>query len=410
MKPPGIFIEPGGYKLGNMGDAAMLQVAYGRLRARWPDAAIRVITKNPARLQQICPGAIPIPATHRATWLRLRYWSEGIGANRRWDIQTECRRLLLRYTKRLEYREFAECIRQTDLLVVAGMGGINDFFAKHAFSILRVTNAFVERGIPSVMFSQGIGPLEDPALRALAAAVLKRVSRICLRESTFAVPLLLEMGVAEDRLTITGDDALALEPARKNLNVDGIGISLRSAGYAGTAGDEQILPALRHALIEIGQKTGAELVPIPISVPPNDCDITPISMVTGLPQAAVPVPRTPLDCVEAVARCRVVITGTYHAAVFALSLGIPVICLVKTSYYRNKFEGLRNEFGCGCEIVPYGEALGQRLLAAFWPMWRGYDAWALRLKEKARKQVEAGVAAYERAYELVNGGHSNHGR
>jgi colanic acid/amylovoran biosynthesis protein len=34
------------------------------------------------------------------------------------------------------------------------------------------------------------------------------------------------------------------------------------------------------------------------------------------------------------------VTGSYHAALFSLGLGIPVICLYQSAYYKAKFSGL----------------------------------------------------------------------
>jgi polysaccharide pyruvyl transferase WcaK-like protein len=51
----------------------------------------------------------------------------------------------------------------------------------------------------------------------------------------------------------------------------------------------------------------------------------------------------------------VVVAGSYHAAVFALSQGIPVVALVKSPYYVNKMVGLGDQFGAGCEIVRLDE-------------------------------------------------------
>jgi polysaccharide pyruvyl transferase WcaK-like protein len=50
-------------------------------------------------------------------------------------------------------------------------------------------------------------------------------------------------------------------------------------------------------------------------------------------------------------KCRIVVTGAYHAAVFALAQGIPTICVTAAKYYSAKFEGLAKLFGEGCTIV-----------------------------------------------------------
>ncbi len=55
--------------------------------------------------------------------------------------------------------------------------------------------------------------------------------------------------------------------------------------------------------------------------------------------------------IERVSRCRVVVTGNYQAAVFALAQGIPIVAVAATAYYRNKFQGLANQFQGGFRIV-----------------------------------------------------------
>ena len=47
-----ILVEPCAHHHLNLGDVAMLQVAVDRLRARWPDAWIGVITDAPDRLAE----------------------------------------------------------------------------------------------------------------------------------------------------------------------------------------------------------------------------------------------------------------------------------------------------------------------------------------------------------------------
>ena len=54
-----VVVETGDYLLKNMSDISMLQVAVNRLNGLWPDAVIQIITKNPVRLMNYCPGAAP---------------------------------------------------------------------------------------------------------------------------------------------------------------------------------------------------------------------------------------------------------------------------------------------------------------------------------------------------------------
>ena len=49
---------------------------------------------------------------------------------------------------------------------------------------------------------------------------------------------------------------------------------------------------------------------------------------------------SPEDVINCIARTRLVLTGSYHAAVFALAMGRPAICVAASGYYRSKFYGL----------------------------------------------------------------------
>ena len=46
-----------------------------------------------------------------------------------------------------------------------------------------------------------------------------------------------------------------------------------------------------------------------------------------------------------------VVTGSYHGGVFALSQGIPVVALSRSDYYDAKFHGLADMFGTGCSVL-----------------------------------------------------------
>ena len=48
---------------------------------------------------------------------------------------------------------------------------------------------------------------------------------------------------------------------------------------------------------------------------------------------------TPDALIAVVADCRVIVTGSYHAAVFGLARGVPAVCLTRLSYYDAKFAG-----------------------------------------------------------------------
>jgi colanic acid/amylovoran biosynthesis protein len=172
---------------------------------------------------------------------------------------------------------------------------------------------------------------------------------ITLREGMHGPRLLQEAGVDMRRCVVTGDDAIELaHSARPDKRGKAIGVNLRLAEYANVK--EDVVGRLGTVLRSIASQAGIPLLPIPISLQRDGEDAKAISNVLGNDEADHSI-TSPLDCIARVSACRVVVTGSYHAGVFALAQGIPVIGLASCEYYVDKFEGLRGQFGRACDVV-----------------------------------------------------------
>ena len=113
---------------------------------------------------------------------------------------------------------------------------------------------------------------------------------------------------------------------------------------------------------------------------------------------------SPLKVIKQVARCRVIVTGAYHAAVFALAQGIPVVALAKSEYFSKKLLGLEDQFGEGCQIVFLNEPdLPQRLHNAIEKAWENADKLREQLQKVALRQIELSRGSYERIQCLAAG-------
>ena len=88
-------------------------------------------------------------------------------------------------------------------------------------------------GVPVALLSQGIGPMEDSALRRRAAEVLPRSALIAVREGLEGPQLLAELGVPPSRVAVTGDDALALVVDAPVVAGEALGVNVRRSDYAG---------------------------------------------------------------------------------------------------------------------------------------------------------------------------------
>jgi colanic acid/amylovoran biosynthesis protein len=111
---------------------------------------------------------------------------------------------------------------------------------------------------------------------------------------------------------------------------------------------------------------------------------------------------TPAGVIKQVSRCRIVVTGAYHAAVFALAQGIPAVALARSPYFLDKFRGLRDIFDGGCEVVLLEpDNLDERLYKAMTAAWESADRLRAPLRNAASTQIEASQAAYRRFAEIV---------
>ena len=84
---------------------------------------------------------------------------------------------------------------------------------------------------------------------------------------------------------------------------------------------------------------------VPISHYPTEVDGAVNAALLGAWSEPADEVVTPLGVVEHISRCRAVVTGSYHAAVFALAQGIPAVGLTGSAYYDAKFAGLADQFG-----------------------------------------------------------------
>jgi colanic acid/amylovoran biosynthesis protein len=102
------------------------------------------------------------------------------------------------------------------------------------------------------------------------------------------------------------------------------------------------------------------------------------------------------------ANCRVIVTGSYHAAVFGLGQGVPAICLTKSAYYDAKFAGLRALFPTACSVLSVAEpnfgTLFTKAVADAWKLPQSAREAALH---SAISQRESGRRAYTRLRETV---------
>jgi colanic acid/amylovoran biosynthesis protein len=428
-----ILIDSGSYHALNLGDVAMLQAAILRLRELWPGASIAAVTNSPAALASHCPGVKPVPQAGRIAFrsdrwlgraerllpprLRDRFNAFHDRIRRRWPATLAAiiggKRMVALRRDCFAPLTYVQAVKRADLVIASGAGVFTDAFAENANGVLDTLEFAADCGVPTAAFGQGLGPVSGGALRRRMSEVLPRLALIALRERAEGLRLLDAIGVRPERVFVTGDDALEMANHGKRAEMgNALGINVRLAGYAGVAasGVDMIRTAIRRA----ADRLAVELIPLPIAHHPDCHDGTAISRLiadSNVPSPPVVTLATPAEVIAEVSRCRVVVTGSYHAAVFALAQGIPVVGIAATQYYVDKFAGLADLFGGGCDVVQIdAPGAGAVLEAAIVKAWA--DAPDLRdmLLRSADAQIHRARDAYRFIGCLVDAGALSHQR
>ncbi len=429
-------MQNGEYLMRNIGDLAMLSVTLRRLRERWPDAAIQVMTIAPALLRAYHPDVQPVSDGRMPAWLsdalstsgsRLRPGITGIASmgslRASGELAGAVRRLRAARRARAEPPStndhsaedarqdattqpvVAKALEGASLVLAMGGGYMTDVDAWQVHRTLDLLQGAVERGIPTAMVGQGFGPLTDEALIGRASKVLPAVDLIALREDRVGPDLLSRLGVEADRVLVTGDDAIELAYSlRRDQLGTNLGVCLRVAEYSPVAARAQ--EEIGRAVRSVAGAAGAQLSPLIVSENRAEDRRSTLPLVAGYPDVAPTQSRftTPQDVARRVGDCRVLVTGAYHLAVFALSQGVPVVGLSSSRYYDDKLLGLDAMFGGrGLHLVRLEEpALEDRVASAARAAWERAPALRSQLRERAEAQIELSSNAFQRVFALLD--------
>jgi len=434
--PVRVVVQNGEHWVRNVGDLAMLSVALRRMREHWPDASLQVMTSAPALLRAYHSDVRPISDGRMPRFLAEPLAAAGsrlglgvAGFASMGSLRT--REQLLGVIERLrnarqaapvtEPAEGSEsdgaepdisrrpaveaAFREASLVLAIGGGYMNDVDPWQFHRTLDLLHHGMQCGLPTAMVGQGFGPLTEPSLVARAAKVLPGVDLIALREDRVGPDLLAGLGVPADRIVVTGDDAIELAYAvRQDELGTGLGVCLRVAGYSPVAARAR--EAVGRAVRAVAGGFSARLVPLVISEQAAEDRRSTLPLVAEYLDVAPVQGRfvTPVEVAHRVGGCRVVVTGAYHLAVFALAQGIPVVGLSSSRYYDEKLLGLDAMFGGeGLHLVRLDDPdLEGRVASATRAAWERATALRSGLRERASGQIELSKRAYERVFSLVD--------
>jgi colanic acid/amylovoran biosynthesis protein len=418
---PRVFLDTSDYRLENFGDIAMLRTAVWRL-GEVTGAPPWVLTQDQESLARLCPGADAVSWEARRLWLAENEPFGRLTRRTPRALRTPLRRARARWRahaprllgralragaegrEREELDRFFGAFYGAGAVAVSGAGGITDHAARWCVPVLETLEVAARRGIPTALFSHGLGPLTDPALIRLARRVLPSLSVIALREGRHGPARLSELGVRGPAVVVTGDDALELAyEAAPQVPGESLGVNVRispSAGFdAGLIGELRPLVAafvcFRRAdarAIAIARQEGST---------PQGEFLSDYRAIAQVLDGLRPEESASADSLEEIlgriGACRVLLTGAYHAAVFALAQGIPAVCLAGSDYFEQKLSGLADAFGQACRVIRVRGALpAAELQGALSELWEA----APQIREPARERASQQIARSREAYRL----------
>lgn len=370
-----ILIEQSGYYHLNYGERVILRAAYSRLKDLFPHASFAVLTRNPEALAIDCPSVLPVMA--------------GAPLN---AAQPSIHPLLLAGTKWLRRQrqttlsaQVKDAINEADLVVATGGAYLNASSGDHAYKTYELLSEVIKAGVPFALMGHSFEPFTDDAIKRYAEQILPQAALITCRDSEVSPAILEALDVDERKYYITGDESLEIvynvSPAELG---SGIGVHLRVDAHAQISGAE--IAWLRPLLAQAIDQFDSDLVPLPFAI---DKDPTPIQAITGGDGGAS------VDTVEKLlaqfTKCRIVVTSHYHAAVFALAMGISVVGVVNSPAYADKFKGLKSKFHGGVSLIYVHQDGASEAIYSAWD-----EAPKLRteLLHTTRKQITAIKGAY----------------
>jgi colanic acid/amylovoran biosynthesis protein len=412
-----ILVENSGYGLSNHGDLAMLQVGTARIRTLLPGAELEVLTSAPDRLAVLVPGSRPLSLEGRRLFLEDRNLFGGLhrlfpgaaqaglqrlesGLRTTWPHAAAvwaARRMSRRGVDPRPLHEFLAAVSGCRALVATGGGFLTDAFAHHAVTVLELFRLARALGKPFFLFGQGIGPLTSPKLLQLARSVLPAAGLIALREGRQSEALLRSLGVPADRIRVTGDDAIEMAwRLRTDIPGNAVGFNVRVADYSQVG--PHLVRSCYDTVSDFAHARGATVLPTPIACGHRDSDVDQLVRTLSLDPAGVDALSSltsPESVIRQIGKCRLVVTGSYHAGVFAMAQGIPLVGLYRSSYYSDKFQGLAHQFGRGCIALSFDDPDFENALQR--AMTRLWDE-AADLREPLLQAAEAQIAASQEAF------------
>jgi polysaccharide pyruvyl transferase CsaB len=307
---PGIVLS-GYYGLGNAGDEAILEAIIADLRALCPDVDLTVLSAQPDNTAS----------------------AHGVRAVQRFSAP-----------------EVWRALGGARLLISGGGSLLQDVTSSRSLWYYLAVLAMAKlRGLRTMVYANGLGPIRGVINRWVSGAVLRRADLITLRDPDSARVLAAELGVRlPSAAALTADPAFGLRPLtgeRRLALLDEVGVKRAAEGADGPNGRHPVVGlALRpwpgsgdlarraaESVVQLlrDERDGSVLL-IPMQ---HTADVGLMSEVqaqcrdAGVEAHLASRPLGPREALTLVSACDLVVAMRLHALIFAASAGVPLVAI-----------------------------------------------------------------------------------
>lgn len=355
---------------GNFGDTAMLEAVVLDLLRELPTAELFVVDQPGLRtkiwsLSRVHKHPMPklvFPYEHALAevpyfWRYRERWRKGV---RRWLALglggiLSAKAIRIADADAFEGRSTLDALcAPFDGLHMVGGGYLTDTFPELLVQVCCLAETFVGQGKPVLLTGQQVGPFQSQTLKALTGRLLGRARFVGLREPTGSVELCQAFHLDPRCFRVTGDDCFGLPSASEaevsaclaanNLEAGRfLAFNVRLGFYAD--GHRKHLELIARIAQELAARFSMPVVMVPIAFNDADSDDRSGEELLRL------MPNTPARRVDSEHLTPSLVRGllgkafgavgvSYHFCTFALSQGVPCVCLHDGDYYGQKARGI----------------------------------------------------------------------